>query len=244
MSSRELLILPFGLLPVIFIIGWVVILLTRDKLQKEVGSKMSSGITEYPSEISLILDGFNNNDLNFSEDGKSIIISLEPFGFYDLSTQEGVKNYLKENISYRENYELKWIDQYEIGRVIFDKDANKYKVSVSLPDEVALTDKDVEDEIKNIGRVYKRNSSNKARYLMYSSSNNYIEKKGDRIFVYIERSQTVPSVLSDTKTVLMSEQQITRNIKNRLWNKVDVKCVSLDDDIYVGEVTGLMRSVQ
>jgi len=55
------------------------------------------------------------------------------------------------------------------------------------------------------------------------------------LLVYVDRKQTVPSFIN-TKQRAMSEKQITRNIKNRMLNRVDVMCLSIDKNTYCGEI--------
>lgn len=231
-----LLILPFGLIPLYFIVCGVIFLLSRDKLQKKIGSKMRSGITEFPLEISQLLYGTEKISINFSKDGKSLIITAESPCYTNLDIPQNVIDYFKDRIKNLDKVNLNWVDSYLIEEITKNNEAGTHQIRVSIPDEVVLTDEYIEHEIKNVGRVFITNNFNRVRWLLHSLNSNRIERKGDKLFVYIDRMQTVPDFITDTRRVIMSEKQITDNIKNRLWNRVDVRCVSLDEKTYCGEV--------
>lgn len=76
---------------------------------------------------------------------------------------------------------------------------------------------------------------NDIRYLGHPQGERRTERKDGMLLVYIHRLQIVPGFLFE-KQKTMSEKQITRNIKNRLWNRVDVKCISLDEDNFCGVI--------
>ncbi len=239
MFGNTILILPFGLLPILFIVGWVLFSSAEDGLQKSVGSKIRTGITEYPLEVSMALYGTNENKITFSEDGRSVILTVESPGYINLDTPSNVKEYLKEGMRHSDSVNLDWVNQYTITAISEDKEAGTHQIVVSIPDEVVLTDQYIEHEINNVGRVFKRNSAgNSIRWLLYPQGERRVERKDGRLFVYIDRLQIVPGIL-DEKQKIMSEKQITRNIKNRLWNRVDVRCVSLDERVYCGEILGV-----
>lgn len=91
-----------------------------------------------------------------------------------------------------------------------------------------------------MGRVFKRNTAgNSVRWLLGSPGERKIIRIDGRLFVYIDRIQMVQGIVDDTKEIIMSEKQITRNIKNRLWNRVDVKCISIDENTYFGKIIGV-----
>ena len=106
-----------------------------------------------------------------------------------------------------------------------------------MPDEIVLTRDYIEHEIKNIGNVFKRNDQgNNCRYLLGALGEHEIVKMDDRLLAYIERRQRVQSFFGE-KDITMSKKQITQNIKNRLWNRVDVKCISIDKKTCCCEIT-------
>ncbi|MDN3552194.1 hypothetical protein QWY74_01710 [Halomonas almeriensis] len=239
MFGNTMLIFPFGLLPILFIVGWVLFSSAEDELQKSVGSKIRAGITEYPLEVSMALYGTNENKISFSEDGKSVILIVESPRYINLDTPANVREYLKESMPHSESVNMDWVNQYAITAISENKEARTHQIVVSIPDEIVLTDKYIEHEITNVGRVFKRNDAgNSIRWLLYTQGERRVERKDGRLFVYIDRLQIAPGIL-DEKQKIMSEKQITRSIKNRLWNRVDVRCISLDERVYCGEILGV-----
>lgn len=226
-------------MPILFFVGVILYFYADDLYQKNVGSKVSSGITEFPLEASMCLYGTNENKINFSEDGSSVVLTIETPSYINLDTPANVREYLKEKMRGIDSVDLNWVDQYTITAISENEEVGSHQIVVSIPDEVVLTDKYINHEIKNVGRVFKRNNAgNSIRWLLYPQGERRTERKDGRLFVYIDRLQIVPGIL-DEKQKIMSEKQITRNIKNRLWNRVDVKCISLDEKTYCGEILGV-----
>jgi len=236
-AGLTLVVFPFGLLPFVFIIGWVLFSSAEESFQFAIGSRIRSGITEYPLEVSMCLYGENENKIAFSDDGRSVILTVEKPNFMDIENLAGFQEYLKEHLRDNHSVNLDWVDHFTCTSISEDKDAGVYQLVISIPDEVVLTDQYIDHEIQNIGRVFKRNNAgNSQRWLLYRQGDRRIMRKGGKLFVYIDRLQLVPGIF-DEKQKIMSERQITRNIKNRLWNRVDVKCISIDQKTYCGEIS-------
>lgn len=244
--GQTLLILPFGLLPVFFVIAYIFFIKTGDGVQKNIGSKFRDGITEYPTEVSLLLYGTNDNKIEFTDDGKSIILTIkspEYMGvspFININDAASIKKYIKERVAFGGDYfDPDLFDLHVIEDIVQDEGAGVHRLTMTLPDKIVRTEEYIEHEICNVGRMFKRNNSpgNSIRWLIYPQGERRVSKKDGRLFVYIDRLQVVPGFL-DEKQIIMSERQITRNIKNRLWNRLDVKCISIDEKTYCGEIIG------
>ena len=136
---------------------------------------------------------------------------------------------------------MDWVNHYNITKIGKNKETGKQQIIISMPDEVVLTDQYIDHEIQNIGRVFTRNAGAVAqRWLLWSHGERKTMREHGRLLVYIERIQLVPGIFQDFgKEKIMSEKQITRNIKNRLWNRVDVKCISITESTYCGEILGV-----
>jgi hypothetical protein len=131
------------------------------------------------------------------------------------------------------------VDHYIITDLKNNIEAGTRQITISIPDEVVLTDQYIDHEIQSVGRVFIRNhAGNSIRWLHYPQGERKCIRKEGRLFVYIDRLQIVPGFF-DGKQTMMSVNQITRNIKNRLWNRVDVKCISMDERTYCGEILGV-----
>lgn len=239
MSNQILLILPFGLIPLYFLVTYVFFKVAEDAVQDEVGGRLRHGITEFPTFISLCLYGTNENKMEFTPDGKSIVLTVAGTTM-DLTTPAKVKDFIKNTLTHcGEDVSENLVDELIIEDIVANARANTCQLTFTLPDEVVLSESYIESEIRNIGRVFKRNSSgDETRWLLYPQGMRDIEKKDGRLYVHIDRVQLVPGFF-DEKKILMSEKQITRNIRNRLWNRIDVRCISLDRKTYVGEILGL-----
>jgi hypothetical protein len=228
MYGNTILILPFGIFPIIFIIGWLLFFSAEEGLQKSIGSKIRSGITEYPLEASMCLYGANENKIAFTDDGKSVVLTVESPSHMSIDSPAEIKEFLKEQMRHQDSVNPDWVDDYTVTDISENKEARTHRIVISIPDEIVLSDQYIDHEIKNVGRVFKRNNAgNSIRWLLYPQGERKTVRKDGRLFVYIDRLQIAPGIL-DEKQKIMSEKQITRNIKNRLWNRVDVKCISLD----------------
>lgn len=236
--GTTLLIFPFGILPILLIIGWILFSTAGSLIHVNIGSKVRSGITEYPTGISMCLYGGNNNEIAFTDDGKSVIITVKPSWDINIDNIDEVKNVLKTYIGHHGAENLDWFDHYIITKASKNEVDGGYQIVVSISDEVVLSSQYIEHEIQNVGRVFKRNSVNKMRWLLQPQGMRKTMRKDGRLFVYIDRMQLVPGMF-DEKQKIMSEKQITRNIKNRLWNRVNVKCISIDANTYCGEMLGV-----
>lgn len=232
-------IFPLGGLFILFFVGSALYIWADEIFQKIVGGKLGSGITEYPLEVSMCLYGENENELSFVEDGRSVILTVKSPVYMNIDSPAEVREFLKEQIRNQDSVNLNWIDDYNITNICKDSETGTHKIVISMPDEIVLSDQYIDHEMKNIGRVFKRNNAgNSIRWLLCTQGKRKTERKDGRLFVYIDRLQVVPGVFEEKKKI-MSERQITRNIKNRLWNKVDVKCINIDEKTYYGEILGV-----
>lgn len=239
-STHAIIVFPLGGLPIVIGIGYLLFIYLQNTLQKNIGSKIRDGITEYPLEISMCLYGENDDKISFSEDGKSVILTVKSPQYKDIDKPIDAKDFLLEKIYYLENLNLKWFEKYIISDISKNSEDSTHKITVSVPDEVVLSEQYIEHEIKNLGRVFKRNDGgNNIRWLLnYHMGERKIIRRDGKLIVFIERSQFVPSVFGE-KEIIMSKNQIIRNIKNRLWNRVDVKCITIDDKTFCGEIVGV-----
>lgn len=235
-AAAGVIFFPYGALPVIFFTGVLIYYKSDDIFQKFAGSNLRRGITEYPLEASMHLYGDNENKISFTKDGQHIeLISQRP-SYIDFGTPEGVKEYLKEKSRGLEGANPDWIDSYIISPISVNEKTGELAVIISMPDEIVLSEKYIEHEIKSVGRIFVRNlAGNSIRWLQQSQGERRLERKNGRLFVYVDRKQVVPGFLH-SKLIIMSKNQITRNIRGRLWNRVNVKFISLDENIYCGEL--------
>lgn len=201
-------------------------------VKKRVESRFLAGITEYPTVIS-----FLDLDMAYTENAQSVVITVDAS---NLSNKKYLDlEHLKEVLSWENHSRLeigKWIDCIQIDGINEDQETATYDIVITIPDKVVLTDEYIAHEIGNIGRVFLGNHINSSRYLPPSLGKNRIERRNGRLMAYVDRRQTVNSFLDGQKQRVMSEKQITRNIKNRLLNRVDVKCLSIDNNTYCGEI--------
>ena len=186
----------------------------------------------------MALCGDNENKISFTNDGKSVVLTVGSPSYISIDDSSGVKEFLKETMKHQDCVDLAWVDQYIVTSISENKEAGTHEIVISIPDEVVLTEQYIYHEIQNVGRVFKRNDGgNSIRWLLYPRGERKTLRKDGRLFVYIDRFQVVPGGF-DEKQRVMSEKQVTRNIKNRLWNRVDVKCISIDEKTYCGEILG------
>ena len=237
MFGNVILILPFGLLPLLFVVGWVFYTTAEEGLQRRIGQKVRAGITEFPTEVSMFLYGENDNKISFSGDGTSVVLTIGT-PYFGLGTTDKVKEHLRDIIRFKDGLSKEWVDQYIVKSIVEDRISRTTQISISIPDDVVFSEKYITHEIQNLGRVFKRNcTGNSIRWMLCVQGDRRVERKDKKLLVYISRLQLVPGLL-DEKLIIMSEKQITRNIKNRLWNRVDVRCIHLDDETYCAEIVG------
>lgn len=246
---HTVLILPFGFLIIYFFISFVFFHKAKEGVEKHVSSKMRQGITEYPHLISLFLIPSEKNKIEFSGDGKSVILTIELWDIVvenmNIGDASSVKKYIGEYLRQLGNENVRnhpdndfyqyLFDHYIVTNIALDAQTGCHHLTVTLPDEVVCGAEYIKHEIANLGSVLTVNSSNNARWFTGTQGQRKILQKDSRILVYIDRKQVVPGFM-DTKSITMSEQQITRNIKNRLWNRRDVRCISIDENTYCGEI--------
>ena len=238
MVGNTVWVLPFGLWPVFLFAGFVLFVVVRNRYVKGIGSKHRGGITEYPSEVSMVLYGTDANNIAFSDDGKNVVLTIESPGYMSLNSSAEVKEFLTETIRLLDGVDRNWVNHYIVTSIIENKENGTHQIVISIPDEVVLTDQYIDHEIQNLGRVFTSRTPHEVRTLLWPQGQRKTLREDGRLFVYIDRLQAVPGFFS-IETVVMSEKQITRNIKNRLWNRVEVKCISIDEKTYCGEILGV-----
>lgn len=234
--TRELLIFPFGLI-VLSILGIIFFLIfVRDIFELGFSSRLGEGITEYPSMVSVLLYGSNEDTLTFSSDGRKVILEHSASNELFMDT-----NSLRKRVTeiMRSGYEeslTKFIEFISVEDCTRCIKTGKLQVTITIPDEVVRNKEYIENEIANLGRVLIRNTGNDVRWLLCPDSGERRVKEVDgEMLVYIKRRQLVPGWIGE-RSRRMSERQITRNIRNRLWNRFEVNCVSIDKYTYCGEI--------
>lgn len=235
MLGQQLLILPFGILPLILLAGYLVWKVLEASGQRTFTNDRRFGITEFPTDVSTLLGGTNHNELAFSEDGKSVILTI-PNAYREMHDSASAKQYINDSLRGGDEVDHAWADQLAVTHVACTERPRVYRLTLTLPRSTALSMQYIENEIKNLGRVFMRNTVNEHRFLLFPKEARRVEVSNGRVLVYVGRVQLVPTFLGNWKDRVMSERQITRNIKNRLWNQVDVKCISIDRQTYCGEI--------
>ena len=234
--TRELLILPFGLIVLSILCIIFFFIFVRDVFELGFGSKWGEGVTEYPSMVSVLLYGSNEDTLTFSSDGRKVIyeLSSSPELFIDTNS---LKKRVEETMQsgYEESLK-KFIEFLIVEDCTRSSETGKLQVTITIPDEVVSSTEYIENEIANLGRVLIRNAGNDVRWLLYAEGGERRVTEIDGVMrVYIRRLQLVPGWIGE-RSRIMSERQITRNIRNRLWNRFEVNCVSIDKYTYFGEI--------
>lgn len=233
---REILILPFGILPLVLLAAYLVWKVLEGIGQETITNNRRFGTTEFPSEVSALLCGTNQDELAFSPDGKSVILTIQN-AYCELPDVASAKQYLEDSfISGQGDVNPAWADQLIVTNVTCSEQPGIYEMTITMPRSTVLSMDYIENEIKNLGRVFLRNTSNNHRWLLFPKGARSVEVSNDRVLVQVGREQLVPTFLGNWKDQVMSERQITRNIKNRLWNQVDVKCIKIDGGMYYGEI--------
>lgn len=240
------LILPFGVLPLILLAAYIVYVRTAESSDKHIGSKRRKGTDEFPLEITALWAGKRAEDLAFTSDGKAVHLTMRPIAEGHLDTPEAVIKELSGALVDCRNHGGErlfedWLSHCRIHSTQQDPENGHYRVTLSPDDAMVKSQTYIDHEIRNLGRVMMSNSTtNKARYLTSGSISNQCTRSDDgRLLVTINRRQQVPGFLDSRKEITMSGPQITRNLQNRLWNRVEVRCLSLDDTTYHGELVGL-----
>jgi hypothetical protein len=66
----------------------------------------------------MCLYGTNENKINSSEDGSSVVLTVETPSYFNLDTPANVREYLKENMLNNDSVNLNWVDQLRTERGI------------------------------------------------------------------------------------------------------------------------------
>ncbi|CEP35454.1 Putative uncharacterized protein [Halomonas sp. R57-5] len=235
MYGNTILILPLGIAPFVAIIVWVVFFESSAGIRKKIAGRFRKGITEYPTEAFMFLAHSIDNSIEYMGEANILVLTLKGPSYSNVTTVADLKRCLK---SYSDNdgVNLDWIDEYVLMFIHKDKEAGSIKVVLSIPTSIVRSEAYIEHEIRNVGKVFIEGGYKYSlRYIPTNHYTNSCERKDGRLLVHIDRRQEVDGFL-DVKTVLMSESQITRNIENRLWNRVKVECIGLDDEMYHGVI--------
>lgn len=117
-------------------------------------------------------------------------------------------------------------------------DTDHYRITLSLDDDLVKSEAYIGNEISYLGRVRMSNSTtNGARYLGSRPKDIHCVRDVDgRLLITIPRRQHVQGFLDSDKEITMSKNQITRIIRNRLWGRVHVRCLSIDANAYYGQI--------
>ncbi len=75
-GQQLLILLPSGILPLILPVTYLVWKVLQSTGQRTFTDDRRFGTTEFPTEVSSLLCGTNRNELAFSEDGKSVILTI------------------------------------------------------------------------------------------------------------------------------------------------------------------------
>jgi len=240
MDPKSIIILPFGILPLVLLAGYIVWKMLVATGQRTITNDRRFGTTEFPTVAAALLCGTNKNELSFSEDGQSVILTVAR-AYMELPDIASATEYVRENLWDREEVTRELAEQLQVThveRTAAGEDGRGYKLTLALPREVVLSRAYIESEILNVGRVFLRNLNNEHRFLLPTQQQErHLEVRDGKMIARIGRGQLVPTMLAKWGDGVMSERQITRNIKNRLWNLVDVRCLSIDGSTYVGEIT-------
>ena len=203
--------------------------------QRTITNDRRFGITEFPTEVAALLCGMNNDELAFSVDGKSVTLTIQDV-YCELPESGSAEGYIKDNLQRQDDVNHAWSDQLAVTHIARTEQPGGYRLTITMPRNTVLSMKYIENEISNLGRVFTRNSTNQHRWLLFPQKARNVEVSNGRILVRVGRVQLIPTFLGSWKEGVMSERQITRNIKNRLWNQVDVRCISIDQQTYYGEI--------
>lgn len=234
MGGLELMILPFGILPIVLIVVYIAFRSADDKFQKSFLSTFIQGITEYPLEISVCRWG---STIAFTEDGKSVTVTADYVSEKMVDNPELLREQIKNSIGESQGFiDRDRVDDYIIMVDNYEPEKETCRLTVTLPDEIVQSEAYIRHEIRVLGCVFEVNHVNNARYINYPQKQQSCIFKEGKIFVHIQRLQLLPHNSLFRSHMIMSEKQIKRNIKNRLWNRVDVKTISMDDFNFHGEI--------
>lgn len=235
MFGQTILILPFGILPFVLLAAYLLWKVLEATGQRTITNDRRFGKTEFPTEPSALLCGVNRDELAFTEDGKSIILTIK--GAYpDLADIGAAQRYIEEKLSRQYDMDQAWAGHLVVTRVVRNEEPRGCEVTITMPRSTILSIEYIEKEIKNLGCVFERSTVNDHRSLTPAREPRLVEVNNGRVLVRSGRIQLLPTLLGNWKEGVMSERQITRNIKNRLWNQVEVRCITIDRQAYCGEI--------
>lgn len=235
MDPRSIVILPFGILPLVLLAAYIAWKMLQGTGQRLVTNDRRFGETEFPTIAASLLCGLNKDELSFSEDGQRLVVTVER-AYRELPDAAAASQYVQEHLRHRDEAGFEAAEQLTVSHVERREGGGGYRLTLAIPRDVVLSRSYIESEMRNLGRVFIRNLTNEHRWLLPAKGDREVEWNGSKALVRISRVQLVPTMLANWTDGVMSERQITRNIKNRLWNLVDVRCVSIDAHTYVGEI--------
>lgn len=233
--GRELLILPFGILPLLLLLAYVVWKVLVATGQRTVTDDRRLGETEFPMEVSMLLNGTNEDELSFSGDGRGVILMIKK-AYQELSTTAEAEEYVRDKLRDHDEINPDYIGQLKVTSVVATEADRGYRLIMTMPASTVLSHEYIEKEVRNLGRVFTRNTVNHHRFLLFAKPDREVRFSEGKALVRIGRQQLVPTFMGNWTDRVMSERQITRNLKNRMWNLVEVKCTSIDRHTYCGEI--------
>ncbi len=227
--------MPFGILLLVLLAEYIVWKMLQGTGQRMITNDRRFGETEFPTIAASLLCGLNKDELSFSEDGQRLVVTVER-AYRELPDIAAATEYVQEHLRHRDEVGFEVAEQLTVSHVERAEGMGGYRLTLALPRDVVLSRGYIESEMRNLGRIFVRNLTNEHRYLLPARGDREVEWNGGKALVRISRVQLVPTMLANWTDEVMSERQITRNIKNRLWNLVEVRCVSIDAHTYVGEI--------
>jgi hypothetical protein len=248
--GQMLIILPLGILPIVFFVGWILLSKGSDLSEKHINHKIRKGKTEYPLEASMFWIQGQTDAIGFTEDGSKITFTVTPFtgDQHYFKSKEGVKQWIT---FWAENFEQhkgsdepkvsKWADHLIVVNSRPTQDGKSHQITLTIDDELANNEEYISSQVQQLGRTHWQNTEgNSSRYLTPysppSQKDNYLYREQGRLKVFISRHQCVPNAIGSPKHIRMSKDQIIRNLQNRLWNRYKVRCISIDDNDFYGEL--------
>ena len=233
MFGNTLLILPLGILPIAILIIILLYFKFDDFFGKYIGSRFRNGITEYPAVFSPLQCARDNTTISFDEKNW-ILLEMDKPKYEKVESSSDAHIYISGLIREAENdYEQRKQLKFTIKK--YSDYGDSFSLLIDIPYEVVASKDNVELEIMNLGRVVMVNSFNNTKWLLGSQGGRTVQHMGNRTVFSIGRQQLIPTFF-DTKLVTMSEKQITKNLRNRFLNKLEVNCTALDEEFYHGEI--------
>lgn len=74
----------------------------------------------------MCLCGENDDKIAFSDDGKSVILTVKSPGWVNIDNPTKAKAFMREKIQYKDNVNFKWFDQYIISHINKNEESGTY----------------------------------------------------------------------------------------------------------------------